>query len=191
MDKRKVGPAGIIDLDDDAKSLFGLMALHVVINDPSHSPLLQVEPEERDDRLSEILFEKLSAADEIIRYLITHIQILDLDIIPLFLFKEVMKEAERLYDAVVDEANKNRVTIRSRAADWIKRTTLSIYDNMMMKDFRFIKRDHLDNDDIKYELSYSNEKRDFVTCIVDIYFKTMNIKALPKSKMDKLMSYII
>lgn len=189
--EKKVGPAGIINLDDETKDLFGLMVLHVVFNKPSKSPLLKIDPKQRDDGLTETLFDKLSVADEIIRYLITHVRILDLDIIPLFLFKEGRKEAERLYDAVVNEAKKKHVNIRSRSSDWVKETTLSIYDNMMKRDFRFIKRDHLVNDEITYELSYSNEKRDFVTSIVDIYLISMGITTLPKSKMDELMSKLI
>jgi len=188
MDERKVGPAGIINLDDETNDLFGLMALHVIINDPPKSPLLEIEPGQRDDGLTEILLEKLSFADEIIRYLITHLVILDLDIIPLYLFKEVIMEAERLYDTVVNEAKNKQVTIRSRGSDWVKRITLSKYDNTK-KAFRFIKRDHLDNDDI-YELSYSKEKRDFVTRVVDSYFKDKGLKKLPKSRMEELLNNI-
>ncbi len=186
MDKRKVGPAGIIKINDETNDMFGAMLLHVIFNEPSKSPLLEIKPKERDEGLTETLLDKLSVADEIIRYLITHMRILDHEIIPLYLFKGVMKEADRLYDAVADEAKKQNVTIKSRDFSWFKSNTLSVY-RKMKGDFQFINTYHLG---IAYNFSYGNEKKEFITRMVDIYFKAIDIKMFPKSKMSELMSHI-
>jgi hypothetical protein len=182
MEERKVGPAGTIDFDEETAAMFGLMVLHVLSKKRSKSPLLKIEPEQRDDGLAEALFERLTLADEIIRYLITHARILDLDI-----FKDVMKDAARLYDAVLNAAKKKFNSISKIGDEDTEKATRFVYEKMK-GDFRFIKPNHLD---IDYNLSYHNEKREFVTRIVDIYFKTMGIKTLQKSKMKELMSNII
>ncbi len=183
MTGKKVGPAGTIDLDDDTRVMFGLMVLHVLSKKRAKSPLLKIEPVQRDDGLSEILFERLAAADEIIRYLITHLRVLDPDIIPLHLFKEVMKEAAMLYDVVLDAAKEKDVSIGSRGHLWFKPNTIRAYEKIK-QGFRFIKPDHLQ---IDYDFAFEKERRDFVARIVDKYFDDIKMKAPPKTAMNKLL----